>query len=88
MLLLCYIGKASLKLVCKVYADSLYTLANDAKVDRAVLESQLVGSFIDGMYHDFLSLKIMRENPKPFQAAVQAALVEQNVQKKISIKVK
>ena len=64
-------------------------LENDAfaKVDKAVVESQLVGFFIDGLYHDFLCMKVMRENPKTFQAAAQSALAEQNLQD-ISIKVK
>ena len=48
------------------YAERLYYLVNDAfaKVDKAVVESQLVGFFIDGLYHDFLCMKVMRENPK------------------------
>ena len=63
----------------QVYAERLCDLVNDAftKVDKAVVESQLVGFFIDGLYHDFLCMKVMRENPKTFQAAVQSALAEQ-----------
>ena len=66
----------------------LYTLANDAfaKVDKAVVESQLVGFFIDGLYHDFLHRKVMRENPKKFQAAVQSVLAEQNLQKRFQLR--
>ena len=65
----------------QVYTERLYALANDAfaKVDKAVIESQLVGFFIDGLYHDFLCIKVMRENPKTFQATVQSALAEQNL---------
>ena len=50
----------------QIYAERLYALANDAfaKVDKVVVESQLVGFFIDGLYHDFLRMKVMRENPK------------------------
>ena len=67
----------------QVYAERLYALTNDAftKVDKAVVESQLVRFYIDGLYHDFLCMKIMREHPKTFQAAVQSALAEQNLQK-------
>ena len=59
----------------------MYALANDAfaKVDKAVEESQLVGFFIDALYHDFLCMKVIRENPKTFQAAVQSSLAEQNL---------
>ena len=48
----------------QVYAQRLYALANDAftKVDKAVVELQLVAFFIDGLYHDFLCMKVMREN--------------------------
>ena len=63
------------------YTEMLYTLANDAltNVDKTLIESQLVGFVTDWLYHDFLHMKVMRENPKPFQAAVQSALAEQNV---------
>ena len=63
----------------QVYAERLYALANDAfaKADKAVVKSQLVGFFIDGLYHDFLHRKVMRQNPKTLQAAVQSALSEQ-----------
>ena len=48
------------------------------KVNKAVAELQLVGIFIDGLYHYFLHMKVMRENPKTFQATVQSAWAEQN----------
>ena len=72
----------------QVYAERLYTLANDTfvKVDKAVVESQLVGFFIDGLYHDFLCMKVMRENPKTFQAAVQSAFAEQNLRKRFEFR--
>ena len=46
------------------FMQRLYALANDAfaKVDKVVVESQLVGFFIDGVYYDFLCIKVMREN--------------------------
>ena len=52
----------------EVYAERLYAVAKDAfaKVDKAVVESQLVGFFIDGLYSDFLCIKVMRGNPKSF----------------------
>ena len=39
----------------QVYAERLYTLPNNAfaKVDKAVVESQLPVYFIDGLDHDF-----------------------------------
>ena len=49
----------------QVYAERLYPLANDAfaKVDKGVVESQLVDFFIDGLFHGYLRMKVMRENP-------------------------
>ena len=56
----------------------LYTLANDAfaQIDKSLVKLQQVGFFIDGLYHDFLPIKLMKENPKSFQVAVQSALAE------------
>ena len=72
----------------QVYTERLYSLANDAftKVDIAVVKAQLVVFFIDGLYHDFLYMKVMRENPKSFQAEVQYALAEQNLQKRFQLR--
>ena len=67
----------------------LYALANDAfaKIDKVVVESQLFGFFIDGLYHDFLRMKVMRVNPKTFQAAVQSALAEHNLRKRFQVRI-
>ena len=56
----------------QVYAERWYTLSNDAfaKVDKGVVESQLVGFFIDGLFHDYLRMKVMRKNPQTFQSTV------------------
>ena len=66
----------------------MYALANDvlAKVDKGVVESQLVGFFIDGLFHDYLRKKVMRENPKSFQAAAHSALAEQNLRKRFQLR--
>ena len=68
----------------QVYDERLYALANDAfaKVDKGVLESQVVGFSIDHLFHVYLTMKVMRENPKTFQTVVQSALVEQNLRKR------
>ena len=67
MLLPCYIRQDRSKKSVQVYAENLYALANDAfaEVDKAVLE--------------FLCMKVMGENPKTSQAAVQSALAKQNL---------
>ena len=53
----------------QVYAGRLYTSVYDAfvKLNKAVGESELVAFFIDGLYHDNLQIKIMRENLKNFK---------------------
>ena len=84
MLLPCYVRQFKNESV-QVYAGRLHALANDtfAKVDKAVVETELVGFSIDGLYHDFLCMKAMRENPpKTFQAAVQSVLAGQNLPKR------
>ena len=65
----------------EVFAERLYALVNEpfTKVHNMLIESQLVGFFIDGLYHDFLFMKVIRENPKTFQVTVQSALAEQNL---------
>ena len=72
----------------QVYTDRLYVWANDvfAKVDKAVVESQLIGVFIDGLHHDFLQMKVMRQNPKTFQTAVQYTLAKQNLRKRFHLR--
>ena len=50
----------------KIYAERLNALINGA-FTKALAELQLVGVFIDGLYHDFLHMKAMRENAKHFR---------------------
>ena len=69
----------------QVYAERLYALANHA-FDKGVVESQLVGFLIDGLFHDHLRMQVMGKNPKTFQAAVQSALAEQNLRKRFQLR--
>ena len=66
----------------------MYALAEDAleKTDKALVESHLIGFFIDGLYYDFLHIKVMREGPKTFQQAIQSALTEQNLRKRFNLR--
>ena len=53
MLSPCYVRPNSKRLkLFQVYAERLYALAQDAfeKTDKALVESQLTGFFIDGLY--------------------------------------
>ena len=53
----------------QICADRLYASANDAfaKVDKGVVESQLVDFFIYGVFHDYLRMEVMREILKLFR---------------------
>ena len=47
----------------QVFPETLYALAHDAiaQADKSKVDSQLVGFFLDGLYHDFLHLKVIRK---------------------------
>ena len=67
----------------QVYAERLYALAQEAfagqQGGQAAVEGQMVGFFIDGLHHDYLKMKVMRDNPDKFQNAVTIAMNEQNL---------
>ena len=39
----------------------------------------MIGFFVDELYHDFLKMKVMCDNPNTFQGAVTVAMNEQNL---------
>ena len=82
MLSQCYIKPDSIRL------KPFKFILKDAfeKTDKALVESQLIGFFIDGLYYDFLCMKVMGEGPKTFQRAVQSALAEQNFRKRFNLR--
>ena len=50
------------------------------------MQRQLVGFFIDGLAHDYLKMKVMRENPVEFECAVGIATEEQNLRQKFALR--
>ena len=86
MLLPCYIRQGKSHTSLYRFAQRLNALANDpiTEADKAAVESQLVGFFMNGLYHNFLCMKVMKENPKTFQATVQAAVAEKNCKRDFS----
>ena len=72
----------------QVYAERMLNLGEDAfeGQDRNAAQGQLIGYFIDGLKEDSLKLKIMRENPDTFQAAVAIATREQNLRKRFQLR--
>lgn len=75
----------------QIYAERLLTMAEEAFVghngDLIVIERQLIGFFIDGLAHDFLKMKVMRENPDTLQAAVRSATNEQNLRTRFNLRI-
>ena len=51
------------------------------------VESQMIGFFGDGLYHDFLKMKVMHDNSNTFQGMVTAAMNEQNLYKRFNLHV-
>lgn len=53
---------------------------------REAAEAQLVGFFIDGLHLDALKNKLLRENPRDLNAAVNTAMAEQNLRKRFDLR--
>ena len=74
----------------QVYAEKLYALAQEAFSTQqgglAAVENQMIGFFTDGLYHDFLKMKVMRDNPTTFQNAVTVAMNEQNLRQRFNLR--
>ena len=73
----------------QLYAERLLNIAEDAYPlagDRPVVEQQLINIFLDGLFFDYLKMKILREDPRTFEGAVQVALKEQNIRKRFSLR--
>lgn len=72
------------------FAERLLTLAEEAYIGQPdgllAIERQLVVFFIDGLSHDYLKMKVMRENPVTLQAAVTAAMSKQNLRKRFNLR--
>jgi len=67
----------------QIYAERLLSLATDAyeniEGNLDYKEKQLVEIFIDGLSHDYLRLKLMRENHATLSNALKSAIHEQSV---------
>lgn len=74
----------------QLYAEKLLALAEEAFVGQPggiqPIEAQLVGFFIDGLAHDYLKMKVMRDNPATLGAAVNSAMNEQNLRKRFDLR--
>lgn len=74
----------------QLFAERLLSLSSEAyenvEDNLEMIESQLIGTFIDGLRHDYLRLKLMRENPTTLALAVNSALAEQNVRARFELR--
>ena len=73
----------------QIYAERLLSLAEQAyegQQENRVTEGQMIGFFIDGLYSDRLKLKVMRDNPRDMQAAINSARAEHNLQQRFQLR--
>ena len=72
-----------------MYAKRLFALAREAFAGRqgslGAVGSQMIGFFVDGLYNDFLKMKVMHDNPNTFQGAVTTAMNEQNLLRRFNL---
>ncbi|CAC5357900.1 unnamed protein product [Mytilus coruscus] len=73
-----------------IFGERILTLATDAfrwqDIDQPIVQLQLVNFFINGLYQDYLRMKIMRENPQTLAQAVNSAMVETQLRRKFDLK--
>ena len=77
----------------QIYAERLLNLAEDNfqgegqnSAELAPIERQLVGFFTDGLYYDYLKIKVMRENPEELMRAVAIAMAQQNLRTRLNFR--
>ena len=74
----------------QIYAERLLQIAEDAfdpdRMTDQLVQQQLVDIFCDGLSYDYLRLKILRENPKTLEAAIELAMIEQNLRKRLHLR--
>lgn len=74
----------------QLFAERLLALAEESFIDQQgglqAVETQLIGFFIDGLAHNYLKMKVMRDNPNTLGAAVASAMGEQNLRKRFELR--
>lgn len=76
----------------QMYAERMLSVAEDAypaesgfdRNTHDLIQKQMVDSFCDGLYHDYLRMKVMREDPKTFDQAVNSAMKEQDLRRRFN----
>lgn len=74
----------------QLFAERLLQIAEDAyskdRLKDPLVQQQLVDIFCDGLTFDYLRMKILRENPKDLESAIQIAMREQNLRQRLAIR--
>ena len=73
----------------QIFAQRVYSLAEEAfgrEIDTRTAQQQLVNYFIDGLSSLALKAKLIRENHRNFDAAVTCATEEQNVRRRVELR--
>lgn len=73
----------------QIFSERLLSLAEDAypqPQDRAVVEHQLINIFIDGISQPYVKMRILRDDPRTFEQAVESAIREVNIRKRFSFR--
>lgn len=77
----------------QMYAERFLQIAEDAyprdqltEGNSVFIRKQLTDTFIDGLAHDYLKIKLLRDNPANFEDAFELALAEQNLRKRVNIR--
>jgi hypothetical protein len=55
-------------------------------VTDQLVQQQLVDIFCDGLSYDYLRIKILRENAKTLETAIELAMKEQNLRKRLTLR--
>ena len=78
----------------QMYSERLLRVAEDAypqscQVDKyscELVQKQLLDIFCDGLFHDYLRMKVMRANSKTFAEGIEVAIQEQNLRKRFNLR--
>ena len=76
------------------FGERLYILAKEAFGDvdtreeaaKAIVQHEMINSFIDGLKHDSVKFRIMRSEPVTFEAALTLALNEQSLRRRFEVR--
>jgi hypothetical protein len=67
-------------------AELAYPDAHMHKETKDFIQKQLVDVFCDGLYFDYLRMKVLREQPRTFDAALALAMREQNLRRRFNMR--